>query len=339
MREILPTSSRKEITAGETVQSPRCTERGDKRWWTNERRGHPSAGFSENTTCRGDGCRESEQISPRTRARKMNSQKKLDRMISRDRLVAVKGLSTVAALIALTASAFAASSPVLERAAAGIEMHRKGDAEIRVVRKDGTAVPDLRINVVHAPTIFFGNVFRPRHYDKDNTGHVSWSSLISSSCSNSIGASTNEKKASRNSTSAWETTTRLGCRSRACSTSTSNPNRRGNRLKMRIKEEWTSRQSGTADAAGVYAFRGFFGRYDVRVTAAGSHAVSPRLEKGKPKCVELHVGLIATHFRKWHWAPAPTWNTVPTRPSAVGRIPARAHDPNRPTAKREAYER
>jgi len=37
---------------------------------------------------------------------------------------------------------------------------------------------------------------------------------------------------------------------------------------MLIKEEWTSRQSGTADAAGVYAFRGFFGRYDVRMCAA-----------------------------------------------------------------------
>ncbi len=56
-----------------------------------------------------------------------------------------------------------------------------------------------------------------------------------------------------------------------------------NRLKMLIKEEWTSRQSGTADAAGIYAFRGFFGRYDVRVTAAGSQrSFTTHLEKGKP---------------------------------------------------------
>jgi len=98
----------------------------------------------------------------------MNSQEKLDRMISRDSSVAVKGLSTVAAFIALTASAFAASSPVLERAARGIEMHRKGDVEIRVVRKDGTAVPDARIDVVQRTHDFlFGNVFWPRHYNNE----------------------------------------------------------------------------------------------------------------------------------------------------------------------------
>ena len=161
-----------------------------------------------------------------------------------------------------------------------------GQPKSASVRKDGTAVPGRLPNSTSfsAPTIFcLGTSFGPDTTTRSNTGHVSWSSLISSSCSNSIGAGTNEKKASRNSTSAWETTTRLGCRSRACSTSTSNPNRRGIRLKMRIKEEWTSRQSGTADAAGVYAFRGFFGRYDVWVTVASDlRSFTTHLEKGKP---------------------------------------------------------
>jgi len=89
-------------------------------------------------------------------------------MISRSSSAAVTGLSTAAALFALTASAFAAPSPVLERAARGIEMHRKGDAQIRVVRKDGTVVPDARIEVVQRTHDFlFGNLFRPRHYNNE----------------------------------------------------------------------------------------------------------------------------------------------------------------------------
>src|SRR6187455_2730482 len=42
----------------------------------------------------------------------------------------------------------AAASPVLEHASRGIETHRKGDAAIRLVRKDGSSVSGARVEVV-----------------------------------------------------------------------------------------------------------------------------------------------------------------------------------------------
>jgi len=77
-------------------------------------------------------------------------------------------LPAAIAVLVLTASAFADTSPVLEEAAMGIETHRKGDATIRVVRKDGTSVPAARVEVVQRSHDFlFGNVFRPCHYDNE----------------------------------------------------------------------------------------------------------------------------------------------------------------------------
>ncbi len=61
-----------------------------------------------------------------------------------------------------------------------------------------------------------------------------------------------------------------------------------NRLNHLLKEEWTTRQSGSTDAAGAYAFRGFYGQYDVRVTAAGrQRTFKTHLEKGKPSAWRL----------------------------------------------------
>lgn len=55
------------------------------------------------------------------------------------------------------------------------------------------------------------------------------------------------------------------------------------RLKRLIKEEWSTRQAGSTDAEGAYAFRGFFGQYEVCVTAAGKHQTfTAHLEKGQP---------------------------------------------------------
>jgi len=89
--------------------------------------------------------------------------------MSRDKSIAEKTLPATIALLVVTASAFAAPSPVLEKAASGIETHRKGDATIRVVRKDGTAVPAAQVEVVQRSHDFlFGTVFRPRHYNTSN---------------------------------------------------------------------------------------------------------------------------------------------------------------------------
>ena len=45
----------------------------------------------------------------------------------------------------------------------------------------------------------------------------------------------------------------------------SQPKPAWHRLNRLFNDEWTTRQSGSADAAVAYAFRGFFGQYDVRV--------------------------------------------------------------------------
>jgi len=56
-----------------------------------------------------------------------------------------------------------------------------------------------------------------------------------------------------------------------------------NRLKKLIKQEWNTQQSGRADTAGIYRFRGFFGQYDVRVTdGPKQQTFSVHLRKGQP---------------------------------------------------------
>lgn len=83
-------------------------------------------------------------------------------------MIRMKITLTGAALLCLMVPAFAGPSPILERAARGIEAHRKADARITVVRQDGTAVPGARIEVIQKTHDFaFGNVFRPRHYDNE----------------------------------------------------------------------------------------------------------------------------------------------------------------------------
>lgn len=55
-----------------------------------------------------------------------------------------------------------------------------------------------------------------------------------------------------------------------------------NRLKKLIKQEWTTRQSGTTDAKGIYRFRGFFGQYEVRITDRdGRRSFIAHLQKGR----------------------------------------------------------
>ena len=61
-----------------------------------------------------------------------------------------------------------AASPILEQAARGIETYRKGDATIRLARKDGSSVSGARVEVVQRTHDFaFGNLFRPRHYTNE----------------------------------------------------------------------------------------------------------------------------------------------------------------------------
>src|SRR5688572_26639654 len=61
-----------------------------------------------------------------------------------------------------------AASPILEQAARGVEMHRRGDATIRLVRKDGTPVANAKIEISQRSHDFaFGNLFRPRHYTNE----------------------------------------------------------------------------------------------------------------------------------------------------------------------------
>jgi len=75
---------------------------------------------------------------------------------------------TIIALVGLNLPVFAAPSPVLEQAARGIEAHRKGDAVVRVMRKDGAPVSDLKVAVTQRTHGFvFGNLIRPRHYTNE----------------------------------------------------------------------------------------------------------------------------------------------------------------------------
>lgn len=84
-------------------------------------------------------------------------------------LLGVAGMRDMAvmAMIWVTVPVFAAS-PILEQAARGIETHRKGDATIRFVRKDGTPVANAKIELSQRTHDFaFGNLFRPRHYTNE----------------------------------------------------------------------------------------------------------------------------------------------------------------------------
>ncbi len=57
---------------------------------------------------------------------------------------------------------------VLQRAAEGIEQHRKSDVRIIVRHWDGSPASGVVVNVVQTAHDFpFGNIFRPRHYDDE----------------------------------------------------------------------------------------------------------------------------------------------------------------------------
>ena len=80
----------------------------------------------------------------------------------------MKIMLTIIALVGLNLPVFAAPSPVLEQAARGIEAHRKGDAVVRLMRKDGAPVSDLKVAVTQRTHDFaFGNLIRPRHYTNE----------------------------------------------------------------------------------------------------------------------------------------------------------------------------
>src|SRR5688572_17587290 len=71
------------------------------------------------------------------------------------------------AVLCMAVPVFSASS-ILEQAARGIEAHRKGDATIRFVRKDGTPAANAKVEVSQRTHDFaFGNLFRPRHYTNE----------------------------------------------------------------------------------------------------------------------------------------------------------------------------
>jgi endo-1,4-beta-xylanase len=56
-----------------------------------------------------------------------------------------------------------------------------------------------------------------------------------------------------------------------------------NRLKTLLWDEWTTKDRGQTTVAGVFEMRGFYGEYEVTVTAKGKRRrFQTRLEKGKP---------------------------------------------------------
>jgi hypothetical protein len=71
---------------------------------------------------------------------------------------AMKIMAAILMLVIPCLPAGAAPSPILELAAHGIQDHRKGDATIRFVRKDGTAAAGLKVEAVQRTHDFaFGN--------------------------------------------------------------------------------------------------------------------------------------------------------------------------------------
>jgi hypothetical protein len=81
---------------------------------------------------------------------------------------AVKVIAASLTLVIPSLHAGAGPSPILEHAARGIENHRKGDAMVRFVRKDGTPAAGLKVEAIQRTHDFaFGNLFRPRHYTNE----------------------------------------------------------------------------------------------------------------------------------------------------------------------------
>jgi hypothetical protein len=62
-------------------------------------------------------------------------------------------------------------------------------------------------------------------------------------------------------------------------------NAAGKRISHLLREEWTTRGSGTTGTDGRLAFRGFFGSYAVSVSGAGGHETvqEVRLTKSAPR--------------------------------------------------------
>ncbi|HKX62831.1 MAG TPA: endo-1,4-beta-xylanase [Verrucomicrobiae bacterium] len=59
-------------------------------------------------------------------------------------------------------------SPILEQAAQGIETHRKGNATVRFVAKNGAPLAGTRVEITQRTHDFaFGNLIRPRHYTNE----------------------------------------------------------------------------------------------------------------------------------------------------------------------------
>lgn len=74
-------------------------------------------------------------------------------------------IAAIALLCLPTAPSPAAGQSVLERAAANVERFRKGDATIRLVGPDGSAIASVKVAVEQRAHDFpFGNLVRPRHY-------------------------------------------------------------------------------------------------------------------------------------------------------------------------------
>ncbi|MBN1417269.1 MAG: endo-1,4-beta-xylanase [Planctomycetes bacterium] len=75
-------------------------------------------------------------------------------------------IGAVAVLAVASNAAPGVPKTVLERAAEGIEAHRKADGLIRLVREDGTPAGGAKVDLRQVSHAFpFGNLFRPRHYD------------------------------------------------------------------------------------------------------------------------------------------------------------------------------
>ena len=81
---------------------------------------------------------------------------------------AMKVIAAILTLVIPSLTAGTAPSAILEQAARGIENHRKGDATIHFVRKDGTPSAGLKVEAIQRTHDFaFGNLFRPRHYTNE----------------------------------------------------------------------------------------------------------------------------------------------------------------------------
>src|SRR4029450_13724321 len=79
----------------------------------------------------------------------------------------MKELLVIAAL-GVAAPVFAAPSPILDQAARGVETHRKGDATLHFVQKNGSSVSEAKLEVAQRTHDFaFGHLSPPRHYTNE----------------------------------------------------------------------------------------------------------------------------------------------------------------------------